>query len=79
MWNLKRLTDPAVGSSFIGLIQDFLLKSVPDGTDKNGKPKTKLVWWDANAIEKVDSTTPSASTAACRRWRSPNICSTTRP
>jgi peptide/nickel transport system substrate-binding protein len=57
LWNLKRLTDPAVGSSFIGLIEDFLLKKVPDGTDKSGKPKTKLVWWDANAIEKVDSHT----------------------
>ncbi|HUZ63587.1 MAG TPA: ABC transporter substrate-binding protein [Acetobacteraceae bacterium] len=57
LWNLKRLADPAVGSSFIGLIKDFLLKPVPDGTDKNGKPKTKLVWWDASAIEKIDSHT----------------------
>ncbi|HEX5328195.1 MAG TPA: ABC transporter substrate-binding protein [Acetobacteraceae bacterium] len=57
LWNLKRLTDPAVGSSFIGLIQDFLLKPEPDGTDKDGKPKTKQVWWDASAIEKVDSHT----------------------
>ena len=57
LWNLKRLTDPAIGSSFIGLVQDYLLKPVPDGTDKSGKPKTKLVWWDANAIEKVDSHT----------------------
>lgn len=57
MWNLKRLTDPAVGSSFIGLIQDFMLKKVPNGTDKDGKPATKLEWWDANAIEKVDSHT----------------------
>ena len=57
MWNLKRLTDPDIGSSFIGLIQDFMLKPMPNGTDKNGKPQTKLVWWDANAIEKVDSHT----------------------
>jgi peptide/nickel transport system substrate-binding protein len=57
MWNLKRLTDPAVGSSFIGLIQDFMLKPVSNGTDKNGKPQTKLEWWDANAVEKVDSHT----------------------
>ncbi len=57
MWNLKRLTDPAVGSSFIGLIQDFMLKKVPNGTDKDGKPATKLEWWDANAIEKVDDHT----------------------
>ena len=57
MWNLKRLTDPAVGSSFIGLVQDFMLKKVPNGTDKDGKPATKLEWWDANAIEKVDDHT----------------------
>lgn len=57
LWNLKRLTDPAVGSSFIGLIEAFLLKPVSDGTDKNGKAKTKLAWWDANAIEKLDSHT----------------------
>jgi len=57
VWNLKRLTEPAVGSSFIGLIQDFMLKEVPDGADKAGKPKTRLTWWDANAIEKVDSFT----------------------
>jgi peptide/nickel transport system substrate-binding protein len=57
LWNLKRLTDPAVGSSFLGLIKDFLLKEIPDGTDSHGKPKTKLVWWDASAIEKVDSHT----------------------
>ena len=57
MWNLKRLTDPDVGSSFIGLIQDFLLKPVPNGVDKNDKPQTKLAWWDANAIEKIDSHT----------------------
>jgi peptide/nickel transport system substrate-binding protein len=57
MWNLKRLTDPAVGSSFIGLIQDFLLKSEPAGTGSNGKPKSKLVWWDANAIQKIDDHT----------------------
>ncbi len=57
LWNLKRLTDPAVGSSFLGLVEDFLLKKVPDGTDKAGKPKTKLAWWDAGAIEKIDSHT----------------------
>jgi len=57
LWNLKRLTDPAVGSSFLGLVEDFLLKKVPDGTDKNGKSQTKLVWWDAHAIEKIDSHT----------------------
>ncbi|MGH7056731.1 MAG: ABC transporter substrate-binding protein, partial [Acetobacteraceae bacterium] len=57
VWNLKRLCDPAVGSSFVGLIEDFLLAKVPDGTDKKGKPKTKLAVWDAQAIEKVDSHT----------------------
>lgn len=52
MWNLKRLTDSAVGSSFVGLVKGYLLKEVK-GAD--GKPKTEL--WDASAIEKVDSHT----------------------
>ncbi len=57
VWNLTRLTDPAVGSSFLGLMEDFMLKKVPAGTDPGGKAKPKLVWWDASAIEKVDSHT----------------------
>jgi peptide/nickel transport system substrate-binding protein len=52
VWNLKRLTDAAVGSSFVGLVKGYLLKEVKG---KDGKPTTEL--WDANAIEKVDDHT----------------------
>ncbi len=52
VWNLKQLTDPAVGSSFVGLVKGYLLK---DTKGADGKPSTEL--WDANAIEKVDSHT----------------------
>ena len=52
VWNLKQLTDPAVGSSFIGLVKGYLMK---DATGADGKPTSVL--WDANAIEKVDSFT----------------------
>jgi peptide/nickel transport system substrate-binding protein len=51
VWNLKHLTDAAVGSSFVGLVKGYLLSEVTE----NGKTTTKL--WDANAIEKVDSHT----------------------
>lgn len=57
VWNLKQLCDPAVGSSFLGLVAGYLMKEVPDGTDANGKPKTKLELWDASAIQKVDDYT----------------------
>ncbi len=52
VWNLRRLTDAAVGSSFVGLVKGYLLKDVK-GAD--GKTTTEL--WDANAIEKVDDHT----------------------
>jgi peptide/nickel transport system substrate-binding protein len=52
VWNLKQITDPAVGSSFIGLVKGYLMK---DATGADGKPTAVL--WDANAIEKVDSFT----------------------
>jgi len=59
MWNLKRLTDAAVGSSVVGLVKGYLLKDVK-GAD--GKPTTEL--WDANAIEKVDAYTVRLNCAA---------------
>jgi peptide/nickel transport system substrate-binding protein len=59
VWNLKRLTDAAVGSSFVGLVKAYLLK---EATGADGKPTTQL--WDANAIEKVDSFTVRLNCAA---------------
>jgi len=52
VWNLKQLTDAAVGSSFVGLVKGYLLKEV-----KGADGKTTTVLWDANAIEKVDDHT----------------------
>jgi peptide/nickel transport system substrate-binding protein len=47
MWNIERMLDPDVGSSWLGLMEGFLL-------DKEGD---QTVLWDANAIEKVDDHT----------------------
>lgn len=57
IWNLHHLLDPAVGSSFVGLVKSYLMKEEDAGTDAKGKPKKVLVLWDANAIQKVDSHT----------------------
>jgi peptide/nickel transport system substrate-binding protein len=57
VWNLKRITDSAVGSSFVGLVKGYLLTEVDAGTDAAGKPKKSTKLWDASAIEKVDSHT----------------------
>lgn len=51
VWNLKRVLDPATGSSVLGLMKGYMLKEV----EKNGETTTEL--WDANAIEKVDDFT----------------------
>ena len=48
IWNLEHMIDPEVGSSFVGLVDGFLVE-----TDAEGKAKK----WDANAIEKVDDHT----------------------
>jgi peptide/nickel transport system substrate-binding protein len=57
IWNLKRLTDASVGSSFIGLVKGYLLSEVDAGKDDKGNPKKTTQLWDANAIEKVDDHT----------------------
>lgn len=45
IWNIKRILDPATGSSVLGLMGAYMLD------DKQKK------LWDANAIEKVDDST----------------------
>jgi peptide/nickel transport system substrate-binding protein len=52
IWNLKRVLDPAVGSSMIGLMKGYMLN---EKTGADGKPTTEI--WSANAIEKVDEFT----------------------
>jgi peptide/nickel transport system substrate-binding protein len=59
VWNLRQLTDPAVGSSFVGLVKGYLLKDV-----KGADGKTVSVLWDASAIEKVDDFTVRLNCAA---------------
>jgi peptide/nickel transport system substrate-binding protein len=57
IWNLKRLVDPATGSSFVGLVQGYLLNDVDAGKDDKGNPKTVKQLWSPTAIEKVDAMT----------------------
>jgi peptide/nickel transport system substrate-binding protein len=57
VWNLKRLTDPGIGSSFLGLVKGYLLSDFPNGTDEKGNAKTVSRLWDASAIERVDAHT----------------------
>jgi peptide/nickel transport system substrate-binding protein len=58
IWNLKRVLDPATGSSVLGLMSSYLLQQTPsDKLDANGKPTTVTTLWDANAIERVDAHT----------------------
>ena len=45
IWNIKRILDPAIGSSVLGLMKSYML-------DDKGK-----ALWDVNAIEKVNDTT----------------------
>lgn len=58
VWNLKRVADPASGSSVLGLLTGYLVKEVDAGEkDKDGKPKKTSKLWADNAIEKVDDLT----------------------
>lgn len=58
VWNLKRVSDPANGSSVLGLFNGYLVKDFGSGEkDKDGKPKKVAKLWADNAIEKVDDLT----------------------
>ncbi|MBI3514862.1 MAG: ABC transporter substrate-binding protein [Proteobacteria bacterium] len=58
VWNLKRLLDPKVGSSTVGLFKSFLLEDVDSGEkDDKGNPKKTARLWSDKAIEKVDDHT----------------------
>lgn len=45
VWNIKRVLDPATGSSVLGLMKGYMMND--DGT----------ALWDANAVEKIDDFT----------------------
>ncbi|MBA3520384.1 MAG: ABC transporter substrate-binding protein [Rhizobiales bacterium] len=58
VWNLKRVCDPAVGSSMLGLFTGYLVQDVETGEkDEQGNPKKSSQLWADNAIEKVDEHT----------------------
>jgi len=58
VWNLKRVCDPAVGSSTLGLFTGYLVQEYDTGEkDASGKPKKSSRLWSDKAIEKVDDTT----------------------
>ncbi|WP_299619453.1 ABC transporter substrate-binding protein [Pelagibius sp.] len=48
IWNLRRLLDPATGSSAVGLMRSYMLDE-SSGRTRSGPPL-----WDASAIEKID-------------------------
>lgn len=58
VWNLKRLLDPATGSSQLGVMSGYMLDRFDTGQkDDKGQPKMSFRLWDANAIERVDAHT----------------------
>ncbi|GAB4173500.1 MAG: ABC transporter substrate-binding protein [Thalassobaculales bacterium] len=58
IWNLKRVLDPATGSSTVGLLKGFILEDFDTGQkDDKGAAKMSVRLWDANAIQKVDDFT----------------------
>lgn len=58
VWNLRRLLDPATGSSALGLLSSYLLTQTPTGgKDAAGKPVVHTELWDADAIQRVDENT----------------------
>ncbi|RUV89919.1 ABC transporter substrate-binding protein [Mesorhizobium sp. M1A.F.Ca.IN.020.32.1.1] len=58
VWNLKRVSDPKVGSSVLGLFTGYLVEEYDTGEkDDNGNPKKSSRLWSDKAIEKVDDST----------------------
>ncbi|MBZ9873235.1 ABC transporter substrate-binding protein [Mesorhizobium sp. BR1-1-9] len=58
VWNLKRVCDPKVGSSMLGLMTGYLVEQYDTGEkDDKGKAKMSSRLWSDNAIEKVDDHT----------------------
>ncbi len=58
VWNLKRVADPAIGSSVLGLFTGYLVEEYETGEkDEQGNAKKSSRLWADNAIEKVDDYT----------------------
>lgn len=57
-WNLRRVLDPEVGSSMLGLMGPYLTEKVETGeTDDEGAPVTTSKLWSETAIEVLDTHT----------------------
>ncbi|GAB4353338.1 MAG: ABC transporter substrate-binding protein [Kiloniellaceae bacterium] len=52
VWNLRRLLDPATGSSTLGLMRGYMLADKAEAGAQENSAVPRL--WDAGAIEKVD-------------------------
>ncbi|AGT10598.1 ABC transporter substrate-binding protein [Paracoccus aminophilus] len=65
VWNLRRVCDPAIGSSMLGLFTGYLVEDYDTG-EKNAdqSPRMASRLWSENAIEKVDDYTVRLNCAA---------------
>jgi peptide/nickel transport system substrate-binding protein len=64
VWNLKRVCDPKIGSSVLGLFTGYLVEEYDTGEkDAKGNPKKGSRLWSDKAIEKVDDYTVRLNTA----------------
>ena len=58
IWNIKRVLTPAIGSSMLGLMKDYMLVEFDTGAkDDKGNPKKDMKLWREDAIAKVDDYT----------------------
>ena len=63
IWNLKRVADPKIGSSMLGLFTGYLVEEYDAGEkDAKGNPKKSSRLWSDKAIEKVDDYTVRLNT-----------------
>lgn len=64
VWNLKRVCDPKIGSSMLGLFTGYLVEEYETGEkDDKGNPKKSSRLWSDKAIEKVDDYTVRLNTS----------------
>jgi peptide/nickel transport system substrate-binding protein len=65
IWNLKRVCDPKIGSSMLGLFTGYLVEEYETGEkDDKGNPKKSSRLWSDKAIEKVDDHTVRLNTSS---------------
>ena len=71
VWNLKQLTDAAVGSSFVGLVKGYLLKEVKgaDGKTTTDHRRYRRTRCRRDAPPAPNSSSPCAPRRACRYRR----------